>query len=505
MSGIDSNLPKIDYPGIADKTFVCRADKTAIKPEIPNVIGDITLFSKISQPTSTSAITEMKIMDIGKVEPPASLPEHVDFRTNKDTFTEKQYFSVRDGKIWTKPNPDTGEKGEWELLNGTGLPGNPEKKKFLLPGNIVEISAETAAGHLIAVSDKGTVFDMFEGKWKDTWGLPPTKGIKMPDNKGWAIARRDANSTYTDIAGHPHKSTVGVTTLYVLSPDGKTINFGDAWLPDFNNPIYGPERGTFAAKTFAAAGSTMFVMNEYGDMYTKLGDFDTEGQDPLLENTYTYDPNSKASTRVLPGEDWLKQPKIDGKITGQITVVQTGPDSHDREIRVEGVDRNGKGGYYSKEIYKSDKWTFVPTGAKMSGPFIDNRPKDSVSLTKGPSRDIDLKEGTIKTKWLTGSQTIKAELNQFNPKCSPSILHFELDGKSYDCKLHLRTLYFKSLVIATLELPDALLKAKGPEASKFVKDGLDGKKYVELKLDQEDNKIQVHNLLHTINMEFKKP
>jgi hypothetical protein len=253
----------------------------------------------------------------------------------------------------------------------------------------------------------------------------------------------------------------------------------------------------------AAAGSTISVMNKYGDMYTRVADFDTEGNDPLFFFHYTYDPKSPEWQRVLPGEDWVKQSKIDGHITGRLTVVQTGSDSRDRELHVEGVNNEGQAGYYAKPV-NGGEWRFEPTSETISQPFIDNRAADCTALTLGASRDVDL-QGTFEASWLFGSRKVSAELRQFNMDCSPAVLHLDLDGKSYDCKLHLRHFYFKGLVLATLELPDELLHADGPAAKELVASGMGKQKFVALQADIEGKTLHVHNTLHLVDMHFTLP
>ena len=472
--------------------------KSLIALTLLGMLGTGCSSSLNNQPIS-SLITSYTASSVKtSVTNQGALPDHIYFRTNTETFTETRYIAVRDGKIWVKPNPATGAKGNWQMINSTGLPESAKDKSFVVPNRIVQISAEMDVDHLIAISDKGVIYDWegLKGDWKDKWGLPSTKLMVMPKNAGWTISRRGPKSTLTDSAGHVHTEGAGVTTLYILDPDGRTINFGDAWLPDFNNHIYGPQRGTFTSKSMAAAGSTLFVMNEYGDMFTRLADFDTEGQDPLFFLTYSYDPTSPEWKRLLPGEDWIKQPKIAGKITGRLTVTQTGNNSSDREIRVEGVS-GSQTGYYSKPVYNG-AWRFIPTGEQITSPFIDNRTQDTVSLTSGPSRDVNLK-GTFKTNSLTYS----AQLLNFNVDCSPAILRLALDDTSYDCKLYIRHFYFKGLILATLEVNDQLMLSNGENATDVL-NGIGGKKYISLTLEQKGNTLQIHNTFKKVDMEFNR-
>ena len=88
--------------------------------------------------------------------------------------------------------------------------------------------------------------------------------------------------------------------------------------------------------------------------------------------------------RTLPGEDWIKQPAIQGKITHLITILQTGRGNAGRELRVEGVDHSTgaeRTGYFSKpvslinpETHEPYSWIFVETGEPIYGKFLTQNP-----------------------------------------------------------------------------------------------------------------------------------
>jgi len=115
----------------------------------------------------------------------------------------------------------------------------------------------------------------------------------------------------------------------------------------------------------------MFVINEAGEMYTRLADFDTIGCDPLWFK-YTYIPYesnlqgtdyfSNLNEWALPSEDWRSQPRIplSGKaaVTRHITILQNGQGNGARELRVAGFNEEGETGYWSKQIF-DDAWEFI--------------------------------------------------------------------------------------------------------------------------------------------------
>lgn len=443
------------------------------------------------------------------------LPDRIVLKTRTESFTDEWYFAIRDGRIYYKPNSEkTGKDEAWKLLNGTGLPANPGNSKFTNPSRINEISAEFY--HLIAISEKGTIYDTLitnEKAWKSTdkWGKPIPKTFALPENRGWGISVRNKGTTYTDPAGHVHTVGIGVTSLHILKQDGCTIQYGDPWLPDLSYLIYGPLRGRFIAEGMATGGSMLFLINKYGDMFTRLSDFDIDGNDPFYLKQYTFDSDSPESKRFLPAEDWKPQPKIDGSITKNLTVVQTGKDTVDRELRVEGLDKNHRGGYWAKPV-KGGEWHFVATNAEVKGPFLDNRSGDCTKLALGPNRDINA-QGTVTVR---GSE-MEAKLLQFNPECSPSTLQLKVGSQTIDCTLYIRRIYLKNLILGTLELPDSMLKSTDPTIKKVVETGFGSKKWTSLQIEQNNGKIRIHNkhydvgpiplpnpagLLHPVEMEF---
>jgi hypothetical protein len=62
-----------------------------------------------------------------------------------------------------------------------------------------------------------------------------------------------------------------IVTTYALLEDGQEICYADPGLPsDFSRSYIGPERGAFKAVSLSASASTMFVINEAGEMWTYL-------------------------------------------------------------------------------------------------------------------------------------------------------------------------------------------------------------------------------------------
>ena len=75
-------------------------------------------------------------------------------------------------------------------------------------------------------------------------------------------------------------------------------------------------RGRFRSAAMSASGSTVFVINRFGDMFTRLYDFDISGPDSFFVD-YSYEDQRgvRQSAIQLPAGRWTEQPKIPGRIT----------------------------------------------------------------------------------------------------------------------------------------------------------------------------------------------
>jgi hypothetical protein len=195
----------------------------------------------------------------------------------------------------------------------------------------------------------------------------------VENKRGWATGTRRGNiEWYTDRFGNEHHwGTMGVTTIYFLTKNGQEIRFTDSGLPaDLSKTILGPERGSFIAENISASGSTIFLIDKSGAMYTRLIDYDTMGCDPMFFK-YTYvaekqpykgsDYRSNFTHWGLPNEDWHRQPDIPlqggALITKYICIFQNGKGNDARVLRVAGLSPGGETGFYWKNI-TDGKWQF---------------------------------------------------------------------------------------------------------------------------------------------------
>jgi hypothetical protein len=320
-------------------------------------------------------------------------PDAVYIKTRTQTFNTYHYYVLKDGYIWYKGI--TGKSGpeDWTLFMETGLPHNKAIAGFVKADYIAEISAD--ADELVALSRDGRfyricfdwIFSRRTGEWMDKQGWPVEEGLyldgRAAGNISWALGKRnDQVRYYEDPFGNQHHNgTMEIATTYVLLEDGKEICFADTGLPcDFSRNFIGPEKGAFKAAALAASASTMFLIGENGEMFTRLADFDVVGCDPMFVK-YTYVPYvsdlqgvnyaSNLSPWGLPPEDWRKQPPIPGGVlTRHITILQNGQGNGARELRAAGLNEDGITGYWSKEIF-GESWEFKPVPLYFSdGAFL---------------------------------------------------------------------------------------------------------------------------------------
>jgi hypothetical protein len=359
-----------------------------------------------------------------RMEPPAgedingNFPEAVYIKTRTQTFNTYHYYILKDGLIWYKGvTPDSGPR-DWTIFMETGLPHNFEEPYFYYPKYIVEIAAD--ADELVALSDEGRfyricqdwIFSRPTKKWLDKQGWPEMVGLYMDQrtarNKAWTVGKRnDQVKYYEDPFGNQHHNgTQEIVTTYVLLEDGQEICYADPGLPtDFSRNFAGPERGAFKAAAISASASTIFLVNDAGEMYTRIADFDITGCDPMFFK-YTYVPyrsnlsgvdyRSNLTPWGLPSEDWKPQPAVPlrGKaaVTRHITILQNGQGNAARELRVAGYNEGGETGYWSKPIDASD-WTFVPVPLYFAPGAVLFGAADAANTAAGRGADAGERRG----------------------------------------------------------------------------------------------------------------
>ncbi len=434
-------------------------------------------------------------------------PEHVYFRDGSQDFGFENYYVLRDGKIWVKPNKQTsGVDGEWKLFDGTGVPFGDKAKSFGKDDRVVSFSSEGL--FIMAVSSTGRMYCWQptidkHTVWQDVLGAPTASDLIMPKNSGWSFSlsvvyapykrltpMHDIDSYYEDIDGN--KVEFGLTaTSYVVDPDGQRIRYWDTGLPpSWGKAFASPERGKFVIKGMSASGSTIFVADESGKMYTRMMDYEMNGSPPGLRYTYEHTHRTdKVQTlfeaiRSLPVPDWREHPAIvlegDAAITGKITIRMTGEGNAGRELRVQGRDSTGKYGYYFKPIF-ADVWSFQETGEVFSD--AASVKVKAAERTQGRPMDKDY-SGKMSVFM---SKDVKADLLGFYYYNTPSTLRITTkSGKTFDLILHTVDLWSQTaqqkytpeligspigepkLLSGTIEIPQDVLESKEPEVKELL-------------------------------------
>lgn len=373
---------------------------------------------------------------------PVSLPSVVPFKTGTETFNRRYWFALRDGRVWFRSN---------ESVTGIGQPWRELPVPPCLYGQVTGIQVDD--DEMIALDAGRRVYVMDHAyrepelfNWTTRWGplFWLGNGRTLPaGNRAWAwsvISPRE-DQTWSDDAGHAHE--VGddkVSHIWMLQDDGRRMAFIDPWLAkDDSYEMCGPYRGRFRAVNLAASGSTIFVVGRYGDLYTRLFDFDISGSDPVFFQ-YSYDDQRKARNPViqLPSPGWVVQPKVPGTITGVITVEKRGVGAIKRTLRVEGRDAKGRTGYWEKDI-SARTWRFKKTGRRLLGTVLSNSSRDTSARGLAPSTDRRyVYRADLLQRRALPSGAWAAEVQDFNVACSPAHVRIRLGGRS-EVKLLLHT------------------------------------------------------------------
>lgn len=370
------------------------------------------------------------------LEPPGDLPERVYLRTATASFNAWWYVVIRDGRLWIKPNEETGSlpPGAWQLLGETGLPEGAGLDRFDPPAEIVAISADGA--HLHALSSDGVFYrgsDLRRKgashslRWTDRWGWPLARGPGLTEGGwrrgSWSVS--DAHpfnvKVYEDVLGIEHSVGLGVAHVYRLDPTGTQIHYNDWWLPaDWSRQLCGPQRGTVQIAALSASASTLLALDVEGRLWTRLWDHDTSCENDLLTCSYVLD-GPAGTTRALPAEGWVQQPGVpDGRLTTSASIHQDGVGNTARVLRVEAVREGGEGvGFWQKRI-DAQRWRWVQT-QQLTGIPLDVRgpaggllPADRHLRGELSRQDVD--------------EVLQIDVLDFNLICSPARVRLGLGG-----------------------------------------------------------------------------
>lgn len=327
---------------------------------------------------------------------------------HKTAQDSKFYYNVVNGKIWFKPiaAPQSAPWKEFGSGDFTAVFISADGDNVIAVDSDNKVHyAKSHSMNVHIVDDSWEITSDSKVSWTTKWfnmylvapirNLFKNSTISVENVRSFGISHKGKDAMYyTDMAGKKHPDPfIGVTTFYVLNADGTRYFFADPWLSNLlENELTGPEDGQFVAENMAVAGSTLFViqraLDEHGrqvhKMYTRYADFDSIGSNPALPSSYDID-NKVPFIRHLPAEDWLEQPaivlEVKAYISKEITIIQIGQGQNQRQLRVAGLNAEGKSGYYFKNIYDQD-WNFEETKQPLvrdqlevgfkSGPKIAN-------------------------------------------------------------------------------------------------------------------------------------
>jgi len=358
------------------------------------------------------------------------LPDEVFLKTPTQTRNNFNEFILKDGIIWQKPLETP--KSYWKKIPMEDGPKNP-------------ISIAVGGGYFQALNKDGTVYTLKSAfktnpkkyKWSTAWGHPLGlgPGANLPlDMLAWDFSQLSLKEDKFVLNPLSRKKDfyLGNAHIFWLHKNGRWIKFMDPWVvSDHSYEVCGPFRGRFKAIKLSAAGSLILIMNKYGEMFTRLYDFDLSGHNSVYY-AYAYDQKKqkkRMAPRALPLPGWKRQPKIKGYITDTITVFKSGEGATDRELRVEGKNEEGTTGYWYKDV-AAKNWKFRVKEHKLFGKEIKNLPYDSSMFGLAPS--------SSKRYQTDKNQDLQLTLLDYHPYCSPSHLLVQSGDESFVFILHAR-------------------------------------------------------------------
>lgn len=421
---------------------------------------------------------------------PRSLPGEIHLRSTNESFNRRYWFALRRGRLYYKSNAErTGIEQPW-----ASLPTPP-----CFDGDVTGISADD--DELIAIDSSRQIFTMDGAledpalfNWTVRWGpvFWTGAGRTLPPGEvwSWSVSSPLEDRTFTDPAGNAHPIGEGkVSHVWLLGRRGQRLTYMDPWLPaDQSYEMCGPKRGRFRAVDMSASGSTVFVINRRGDMFTRLYDFDISGPDSFFVD-YSYDDQRGLSDPViqLPPEGWTRQPKIPGRITSAISIEKRGAGSTHRTLRVEGL-RRGRSGYWEKDVTegRSGDWRFRTTRSPLHGRPLANPRANTTAHGLGE---------TANARFAARLENMRVEIENFNVYCSPARLEVRVPGEqplglilhtTDDIRQTPRARGLDDdprLINGTIEAPQRVLGSTDPWTRLFVERYLPGGRFTNVRIE----------------------
>lgn len=343
-------------------------------------------------------------------------PTEIIFRDNTMSFNRVWDVYLHDGIIYVK------HRNKDEAWREAPCPSS-------LRGNVTALSLDSTG--MCVLDENNWIYEVlgmleetedwyYRRSWGGLAGWQPGYQLNNSGDMQWAFSHIDQeeDETYTDIGGATHATGgSGCTTIYYVSPeDSNRILYLDPWLMnDESHEVGTPYHARFKVESLSVSASTLFIVNKYGDMFTRTFDYDNSGADQVFFD-YSWYGNTQTligNAIKLPTSPWKQQPKIPGEITNRITVENTGAGNENRLLKVEGK-KDGKTGYWKKMV-DDTTWTFVETGLPLEGELLKNSSKDTSMKDLAPETGIDYTGtfGALKNVTMTVKDFAYNDNNQY--------------------------------------------------------------------------------------------
>lgn len=405
-------LSSADFPGVRSVPDLACADDYLATARLP-----VNPLPFVIVPEDTTG------QGGGPAQPEVAraLPGLIHQRGPTASFTHEFDFAVHEGRIYSRPRPQT--TGVEEAWHEVLLPR-------CLHGQVSEISADGFV--LLAANAQRDIYtlDFGDSGWTRRWG--PLFWLDMgvtipPDVTHWAASELHSgfDEYFVDIAGRKNDFW-GILMLYMLRGDGQRITHFDPWLPaDESREICPPEEGAAMMEGLSASGSTMMVVTSRGRIYTRLYDFDISGANTVLHDYSWFDQEGVEDYKIqLPAPGWIRHPDVPGSVTNRVSIRKISPGTEHRIMRIEGTDASGNSGFWEKDISElgDEAWHFVFTGEALQGKALP---------TQGPhEQEVERfdYQGMIAGH--------PARVKGFRPYCSPATLEIDFGEETLPLTLH---------------------------------------------------------------------
>ncbi len=459
----------------ASATLAARPEPMAGPPDRPRCLplaaGTTGVMGVGGQPVPS------QVLGSGGLGAPSSrrLPATVWFKDGRHAVSNTWAFALRSGHLFARA-AERGHATERSVWRRVDLPA-------CLDGRVTSISADHRL--LLAMTEDRQVYshdmpgnDLSAERWTWRWGpyLWTGSGVRLPDDvTSLAASELNGEETFTDSSGRT-RHPIGVATLYLLREGGRRLTYLDPWLPvDQSREVCLPDAGRTRLASLDASGSTILAASRDGRLFTRLYDFDTSGANSVF-GEYSWQ-RGRPATDVrwqLPGPDWRPQPAPPGPWTDLVSIVKTGRDASQRELRVAGRRTTRPGapvGVWTKPLL-GRHWRFVATGGVLRG--------RALPLTTRP-----LSPRTRRFEGRIGERRVVVPA--FDWACSPTTLRVEVAPGAW---LRLQMHAFDALrqvararglddeprdYNAAIEVPSGSRLAHRPAARAWVREHLDGR------------------------------